>query len=182
MQSVRRVQSGQSSIDDGRRCSICTQQPCRCPQASPGQLSVKFQVSAWSHDWFQCHRLVYKWAENQADTTWQIVSVDDSWATSRRRCFLMWVAYSILLYFLWIIPVPICDVAIPAVMCPRGLGLVLEAPRGQKAVAVALALALVASPWPWSWPWDKVLGRNVNSNKFYLLLTVRAQNWKDVEH
>ena len=30
-----------------------------------------------------------------------------------------------------------------AVMCPRGLVLVLEAPRGQRAVALALALALI---------------------------------------
>ena len=41
-----------------------------------------------------------------------------------------------------------------SVMCPRGLGLVLEAPQGQKTVALALAsitkslaLALVPSPW-----------------------------------
>ena len=59
---------------------------------------------------------------------------------------------------------PLSTVALKAVMCPRGLGLVLEAPRGQRAVALALipkslalitkslALALVLSPWPWSWP------------------------------
>ena len=30
-----------------------------------------------------------------------------------------------------------------AVMCPQGLGLVLEAPRGQRAVTLVLALALI---------------------------------------
>jgi len=56
-------------------------------------------------------------------------------------------------------------------MCPRGLDPVLEALRGQRAVALAspqvLGLGLGL---------EIVLGHNVNCNKFYLLLTVRAQN------
>jgi len=51
------------------------------------------------------------------------------------------------------------------VICLRGLGLVFEAPGGQR--AVALALALVSNPWPCSWPWDAVLCQTVNSSKFH---------------
>jgi len=40
------------------------------------------------------------------------------------------------------IPCESHNVIIAAVMCPRGLVLVLKAPRGQRAVALALALAL----------------------------------------
>jgi len=55
-----------------------------------------------------------------------------------------------------------------AVVCPRGLGIILEAPQGLRAVVLGLGLGIEI----------KVLGQNVNSNKFHLLLTVTvwAQN------
>jgi len=51
MQSIGSVQSRQSSVDDVRRCSICTQQPCRCSVQSPVTARLLCDVSILNTTW-----------------------------------------------------------------------------------------------------------------------------------